>query len=208
MMKKVTMMKLLLILSMLIVPYSGQTDGENEIAAFLPPPDVLLNDDSVSAILDYIKIQDKNLVLATQSDVVLVLGITGSGKSTLTLLLTGAELEAKEIDGAEGSFLIVDKNNKISGTSTTTSKTIVPDLMIEEMNGTAFYDCPGFGDSRGAKIDIAATFAIRKLLNFAESFKFIFTASYNSMQVAIGDRLDFMELTRYATNIVMQLHWL
>lgn len=160
------------------------------------------SDSSVSAILDYVKEQDESFILGTQTEVILILGITGAGKSTLTLFLTNGNLEAVPIEGVKGGFRIIDPNDKISDVSTITSKTIVPNLFTDEENGLAYYDCPGFIDSRGVKVDIAATFSIRKLLNFAESTKFVFTVSYSSIQVAIGDRHEFMDLVGFATGLI------
>lgn len=157
------------------------------------------------SVLEYVKEQDDGFHLGPEKDFVLVLGITGNGKSTLASLLSGAELESVEIEGSEGDFRIEDKNDKISGVCGTTSKTITPNLMVDESNGIVFYDCPGFSDSRGVKVDMAATFATRKLMNHAESTKFVFTVAYSSVQVAIGDRLDFLELVRFATGLIKDM---
>lgn len=124
----------------------------------------------------------KQLHLGPKKDAVLVLGPIGSGKTALALLLTGAELESKKKDDI---FIITDKNNKIADNSLSDQlipKTIVPDLMIDYDEQITYYDCPGFSESRELNADMKATLTFEKLLNFAESLKFIFTITYDSMK--------------------------
>lgn len=137
-------------------------------------------------ILDNIIAKNDQLALGPEKDAVLVVGPVGSGKTALTLLLTGAELEAKEIAGTDGDLRIIDKYNQISESTTAkTAKTIVPNLIFDDINGTAYYDCPGFSDTKEVNADIASTFTLRKLLNFIESLKFIFTVNYESIKPAV-----------------------
>lgn len=157
------------------------------------------NSDSVTAILEFMNDYAQKLRFSANKDFVLILGNTGTGKSTLTSLLTGAELKSEEI--MAGQFRIVDESGLISGESTTTSKTIVPELMIEKENGIIYYDCPGFNDSRGAVNDMSVTYLIQKLIKYAKQLKLVFTVSYSSVKMT-GDRRDFMDLAKHATAFV------
>ncbi|XP_055316440.1 uncharacterized protein LOC129576047 [Sitodiplosis mosellana] len=188
---------ILFIVSLLILSNLKQIKANNH--------DLMNSANDSVQILEYIKEQDGNFIVGSQTDVILILGMTGSGKSTLTQFLTNVELNSVPIEGVRGSFRIVDPNDKISGLNTTTSKTIVPDLFTDDENCLAYYDCPGFSDSRGVEVDLAATFLIQKLLNFAKSTKLIFTVSYTALQVAIGDRHDFMDLVGFATGLIKNI---
>lgn len=157
------------------------------------------SEDEVESILEEIQNEYNDFKIGEQKKFVLVLGNTGTGKSTVTLLITGAELESKR--ERPGVFSIVDKNDLISGESTTISKTKVPNLMIDNETSTTFYDCPGFADTRGVVIDITATRTIHDLLSYADEVKLLFTVSYNSVENKIGDRKSFRELAGHSVNL-------
>lgn len=160
--------------------------------------------DSATSILDFLDVQSKKLEVRKQEDIVLFLGNTGGGKSTLVLLLTDAELESIEIVAGGGAFRIEHKSDRISKHSTTTSKTSVPELMLDSRNGAKYYDCPGFDDTRGVKNDISVTYLIRYLLQSASRVKFPFVISYSSVRIA-GDRNNFKKLARHANGLIKDI---
>lgn len=136
-------------------------------------------------------------------DVVLVLGNTGSGKSTLIQWLRGnSQLLSIEVAKGTGEYLITDNNNRI-GNSTTTSQTLFPELILDG-NSNYFYDCPGFQDTRNATYDIAASFFIRKVIKHAKSVKLLFVVSYPSVRKGV-DRIDFPKFLTHATKLVQNI---
>lgn len=160
---------------------------------------------SLSDIFEFLEENSKNFKLGEQRDVVLVLGNTGSGKSTLTLLLTGVELIAIETDEGSDEFVVKDKNRLISSPEQTTqSQTIIPNLLIDSEYHTSYYDCAGFENSKGLEHDISVTYLIQKLLQYADSVKFVFTVAYSSVKIG-GDRHDFKKLARHATALIKNL---
>lgn len=159
------------------------------------------NKSSAKHILDSINEQIDKFVIGTQRDIVLVLGITGTGKSTITSLLTNVKLTAISEDD---TYLIVDEADIIGKEWSTASKTSVPNLMIDEINGVAYYDCPGYSDTRGVEVNLATTFSIRKLLKFAESTKFLFVITYESARKG-RDRRQLIETIQYATGLIKDL---
>lgn len=161
------------------------------------------NENEVDSILEEIQNEYKTFKIGDQKNIVLLLGNSGTGKSTLGLLITGDELDSIRI--SPGVFSIVDKNDLISRISTTVSKTKVPNLMIDHETNTTIYDCPGFGDSRGIVIDITASRSIHDLLEFADTIKLLFTVSYQGVTNVIGDRKSFRELAGHAVKLIKNI---
>lgn len=157
------------------------------------------SENEVDLILQDIQKEYENFEMSEQKQFVLLLGTTGTGKSTLASLLTGANLTSIKI--SDGIFSIKDDKDLISGISTTVSKTKVPNLMIDKVTNTTFYDCPGFADSRGVVIDFAATRSIRDLLNFSNKIKILLTISYESVHQT-GNRQGFTDLIKHVVNLI------
>src|SRR5277367_2861361 len=88
-------------------------------------------------------------------NVTLILGNTGSGKTTFIQWIAGDndKLIAKEVAEGTGEFIIEDGNR--IGTVTIKSKTIFPELVVDPKTDAAYYDCPGFSDTRSTSNDIA-----------------------------------------------------
>lgn len=161
--------------------------------------------DSVMPILDLMNNYVQKLRFGDQTDFVLMLGNTGAGKSTLTSLITGAELKSVEVLPDSGDFMIVDERGLISGKSTTTSQTIIPEHMFDKNNGITYYDCPGFNDTRNVAHDISVTFLIQRLITRANKLKLVFVVNYSSVRNGIGDRRDFLDLLQHAVTFVKNI---
>lgn len=120
----------------------------------------------IQTILDHLQKGEENVEYAADQEAILVLGNTGSGKSTLTLLMTGdnTNLESMETRPGSNEFLIRDREkDRISFNSTITSHTEVPELVRDTTEtNAAFYDCPGFSDTRSAAHEISITYFIKK----------------------------------------------
>ncbi|GFT48415.1 uncharacterized protein NPIL_178081 [Nephila pilipes] len=156
----------------------------------------------IQSTLNLLEEGEKEIVLSAEhSAVSLVLGNTGSGKSTFTQWIAGDnnKLISVEVNEGTGEYIIED-NNRI-GNSTLQSKTIFPELVVDPTTNAAYYDCPGFSDTRSASNDIATTYFIKKVVDYAESVKLIFIISYPSVRKGVN-REDFMKLMRHATDLV------
>lgn len=161
--------------------------------------------DSVLAIMDFMNSYVRKIDFSPEKNFIFILGNTGAGKSTLASLLTDAEITSTEVRDDLGEFIITDKKGLISGVSTTTSKTIVPELMNEQRNGIIYYDCPVFNDSRSVSHDISVTYLIQKLIKYAQKLKLVFAVSYTAVKVGTGDRRDFMDLAKHAITFVKNM---
>lgn len=162
------------------------------------------NKGSFHLMLDILNEGEGKIVLNKYENITLVLGNTGSGKSTLTQLIGGndRELIAKEKGHDSGEYLIVDPNDRISNL-TIVSKTIFPELVIDYGNANVgpFYDCPGFNDNRDTAHDIVTAYFINKVVDSAKAVKLVMTVSYPSVKSGVN-RDDFLLLLKHMTTLV------
>ncbi|XP_016840146.1 uncharacterized protein LOC107980959 [Nasonia vitripennis] len=157
---------------------------------------------TVQDILDLLQEGESNIIYGTNKDVILLLGTTGSGKSTFTQFIAGYDynLISEETRKNSHEYIIIDKNGKV-GNSTFTSQTIFPDLVLDTETSAAFYDCPGFSDTRSPAHDIAATYFIKKVLDHAERVKLVFTTNYPSVREGV-DRQALLTLVKNAVEMI------
>ncbi|PRD23846.1 UNVERIFIED_CONTAM: hypothetical protein NCL1_45309 [Trichonephila clavipes] len=170
--------------------FTGDPTDDNESEAIIGP------------LLDLLKRGDEEIILRSEfKNVVMVLGNTGSGKSTFVQWIAGdnSKLVATEVAEKSGEF-IIEVNDRI-GDSTIKSKTVFPELITDIDTDTAFYDCPGFSDTRSTSHDIATTYFIKTVLDYVESIKLIFIINYPSVRKGV-ERQDFMKLVRHVTDLV------
>ncbi|CAL1286293.1 unnamed protein product [Larinioides sclopetarius] len=160
------------------------------------------SDQVIKSTFDLLEKGEKEIKLDEKyKDVILILGNTGSGKSTFTQWVAGdnTKMISKETEEGTGEYIIED-HNRISD-STLKSKTVFPELVVDAKTNAAYYDCPGFSDTQGSSHDIATTYFIKKVLDYSESVKMIFTISHPSVRKGV-DRQDFMKLVRHVTDLV------
>lgn len=162
--------------------------------------------DSTKTIVDFLQQQDDQLEkIEIRPMSVLLFGNTGCGKSTLASLLTDAELESVETFPGSAQYVIVDRNDRISRPNETiTSKTLIPELLVDVSTNTSYYDCPGFEDTRSVKHDIAVTYSLKRLLDFSRAVKLLFLTTYTSVKAA-GDRDDFVKLAGHAITLIKNI---
>ena len=99
----------------------------------------------------------KNLIL---------IGVTGAGKSTVVNYLAGKQLEAIE-DKYEDDEYYIEVSDAIKGIEIGKGKsscTKMPARWISNKK-VAYWDCPGFSDTEGPVQDITNAYYISKLFN-------------------------------------------
>jgi energy-coupling factor transporter ATP-binding protein EcfA2 len=130
--------------------------------------------DSLSSAIKYTerKIRDKIKEEAEAVSRVLVLGVTGSGKTTLVHALAGKRLVVKE--GGARLLLEVPSGQALPGFTighTAASATVAPVCWRDRSSALSYWDCPGFFDSRGSGQDIVNAFAVDQLFTAPSRIK-------------------------------------
>ena len=134
------------------------------------------------------KAKDRNLLM--------VIGNTGAGKSTLVNYLAGCQMEMIKRGDAG---LTTDKRKKIARVAPSSpvkevmgighdnkSATFLPAVHDDESLGLTYCDCPGFLDNRGAEINIANACNIKQTIAQARSVRVMVLINYHSLESERG----------------------
>lgn len=137
---------------------------------------------------------DKNDVSSNFADSVIILGNTGSGKTTLFKYLSGIQMTAFKNTSGIAKKLVIDVTNshldnqgKINHTSL--SGTTVPNYYL--LRQTLLADCPGFSDNRGVGQDIANAYHIKRILKVSSLVKIMIVMELDMFE---GKALKFFDL--------------
>lgn len=164
-------------------------------------------DDVVEETLDFLSKGSESLKLTDKPESVLIIGNTGSGKSTLVhyAAVDPSKVESVETDDPDAvDFIVVDHlDADSSNTSTTVSRTIVPELVSDE-GGNPWYDCPGFSDTRNSSVEIATTYFVKMVVDKAKFLKIVFVVNYASVTPGY-DRIDFDTLVNHGVAFIKDI---
>ncbi|CAL8135008.1 unnamed protein product [Orchesella dallaii] len=165
------------------------------------PPSKLRQEQKLQEILN--KGMDQLQFEKYSKTAIFMLGNTGSGKTTLTQTLNGNLSQLHAVLTHSGRLIIIDDQDRI-GLPTTTSKTIVPEYVVNPEHNISFFDCPGFDDNRGAETDIAAMYFLKSITDHVNRAKFLFTVTHSSVTIG-NDRLDFDLLASHAAKFMSNI---
>lgn len=140
-------------------------------------------EDDTDASFDYIAQFGQN---PEEKTVTILLGPTGSGKTTLYYALTGKALKGMKL-GRKKYLDAEEPNDMFQIGHDVMSRTYKPGLIFDPDVDIIFCDCPGFFDNRGDIQDITNSFAIYRVLKSAQNVKILFVVSYSDVSSTRGD---------------------
>jgi len=129
--------------------------------------------------------------LNTKKNVVMVLGLSGTGNSTLVNYLNDIPLVPKK---QKGVFIVDLKDPNVTLSECfaighkKSSKTLYPCSYSPVNKDFSYIDNPGFLDTRSLSIEIANGYFRKNILNNVENIKFLLLITYQSLQ---GRRVQF-----------------
>lgn len=152
----------------------------------------------IKTVNEKVKGDLKELEKLDVKEVVITLGMTGEGKSTLLNFLAGKSFQAIKTAG-QWKLEILTGENYLDGITpghTVNSTTSEPAYWYDTDNKRVYYDCPGFADTRvgenasaeikeiiNATHNIKNAYSIEKLFNaFQENVKILLVAAESSIQ--------------------------
>ncbi len=144
--------------------------------------------------------------LKRKDNIVLVVGTTGAGKSTLVNYLNSVELKCILRDG-KWKIDLVDENKGLPGGfsighKVSTSETIYPGVYSPNEENFSYIDCPGFGESRGIKIEIANLFFREYITQQAKQIKILLVVSYNNLTSPEGRGQNLYDCLKDLSNFL------
>lgn len=135
---------------------------------------------------------------AKEKEVILILGSSGAGKSTVFNYLLGCEFE--EGLSETGEEVLVPKEGQrapaVMGDGVA-SETLVPNL-FSLGDGAVIVDCPGFFDNRGSAHRVCAEIATQLAMKQASRLKVLVVISYQALS---GKAEGFQELSRLLSHV-------
>ncbi|MBS4167414.1 GTPase [Parachlamydia sp. AcF125] len=156
------------------------------------PSSHLEPEESIAVLMECIRRGEIEAAKAENRNLVVIIGNTGSGKSTFGNAICGCKLERVKPKslGLTGVKEVVAGKRLDQGRArdeimpighTTQSKTFMPQL-VEMENGMSLCDCPGFLDNRGHEINIANAVNIRKAFIQAKSVKVVILINFHALE--------------------------
>jgi len=158
----------------------GVRDDSDEEPCQSPPKVIKPEDDLKTMTLWELLAKTGSQLEMHKEHAVLLVGLTGSGKSTVALTVAGDLKNLTVYENESGSYLIVDENQKIG--IETTSRTLVPELFPDPPNNNFYFDFPGFMDNRAINADIAANYLMKKVTDNLSSTRIILVIPEDSLQ--------------------------
>jgi hypothetical protein len=137
--------------------------------------------------------------LDSNTEVVILLGNIGTGKSTLSKFLRNIPMDV-EMD-EEQQLIFTDGESKIRSKKSDMPKTIIPNVDVEEQTGTQVIDCAGYQDKISIDVDLLSGFFNRKIFESSKKIKILIVEEVSNLQGNANMQSFIQALTRTANLI-------
>lgn len=120
---------------------------------------------------------------AKKRDLILVVGDSGTGKSTAVNWFAGCTMEEQKMTGCHKKNLVVSPQSaipEVMAIGHKESRTLIPCVGVMQSN-EAFCDCPGFHDNRGQEINISNAVNIKNVIMASRSVKLLVLIPYAAL---------------------------
>lgn len=133
-------------------------------------------------------------------DVVILLGNTGTGKSTVSKFLRrDPTLKIERNSGRK--WIFTDGDSKIGDLKSHVSKTLIPNLDVDEETGVQLIDFAGFQDTRSVDFDLLTEFFNKKILDSSVKVKIVLVEKYSNLK-QIDERNTFTQMLKQTANLI------
>lgn len=161
-------------------------------------PSVVMDDRALlkKIVKDHVEKNPQLLNSSRNKDIVVFLGKTGSGKSTLINYLSNKNLRVDD----EDNIILANPSDSSAmriGISSR-SETLLP--KFTNINNLIVYDLPGFGDTRGTSINLVNACFIKNIIENAKTARLVFIAGYDEITAGRGALLR--ELSQTTENLL------
>lgn len=164
---------------------------------------IQISSNSAENTLRFLENAEQQLNLTKNTDLILVVGNTGAGKSVLVHYVAGdySRIFVEKPSRRGQPLVIRDELDPVKEeTSSTQSRTLIPEIITDEEK-YVWVDCPGFADTRNSTFEIASTFLIKTVIESAAKLKLVMVLDYNSL-IRSGSRQDFDQLLTRTTQLI------
>lgn len=144
-------------------------------------------------VLRFIKLGDEEIELSDSRDVTIVVGLSGTGKSTTVQFFANETNPLQSTCDRSERCNVTDLNGDIG--NSIVSKTLLPNLVVDNTTDdsiTVFYDMPGFDDNRNASVEIANSFFIKKVIEHSTRLRIVVLTKESHM--SINEKKNFPDL--------------
>lgn len=143
------------------------------------------NDSDIDKTMDYFNSRRKEFILSEEPNVVIFIGVSGVGKSTIVhSLIDPSKIKSKYTN--QQYELIDSMRSTVRNETSTKSDTLIPE--VHPRPNDVWYDCPGFSDNRNVSVNMLNAYTIKTVAEKAKNLKIVFVINRDAVKRGEGHR--------------------